>query len=154
MVRLGVVSDSHGSEFWAERFLEKANREGYDGVFHLGDGEAEARWLGRRLRMPLVFVAGNCDIFSRADREALAEYEGCRLIAVHGHLHDVKYGLSNLSYYAEERGANVALYGHTHRANAEYAGPVLMVNPGPLMKGFYAELTISEGRATPRLMEL
>jgi len=62
VVRLGIVSDSHGSDFWTERFLERANREGYDGVFHLGDGEAEARWLGRRLKMPLIFVAGNCDI--------------------------------------------------------------------------------------------
>ena len=32
MVRLGIVSDSHQSQFWTERFLERANREKYDAV--------------------------------------------------------------------------------------------------------------------------
>ena len=33
MVRLAVVSDSHQSQFWTERFLALANKQKYDAVF-------------------------------------------------------------------------------------------------------------------------
>lgn len=154
MVRLGVISDTHQSRFWTERFLDVANREKFDAVFHLGDGESEARWLSRRLKMPLQFVAGNCDMFSKVGREVFASYEGHRILACHGHLHDVKWGLDQLSYYAEEHGADIALYGHTHEAAAEYVGKVLMLNPGALMRGRYAVLTLDGTRVIPTLLEL
>ena len=154
MVRLAIVSDSHQSQFWTQRFLDRANRERYDGVFHLGDGEAEARWLSRRLKMPFQYVAGNCDMFSKVAREIFASYEGHRILACHGHTHDVKWGLEQLSYYAEERGADIALYGHTHEAAASYVGPVLMINPGALMRGRFAELVLDGARAIPTLLEL
>ena len=76
------------------------------------------------------------------------------MLAVHGHRFDVKWGLDQLSYYAEERGAKVVLYGHTHIAAAEFVGPVLMVNPGALMRGQYAELVIDGDRATPYLKDM
>ena len=154
MVRLGIVSDSHQSQFWTERFLDCANREKYDAVFHLGDGEGEARWLAKRLDMPLQWVAGNCDIFSKAAREVFATYEGHRILACHGHTHDVKWGLTQLSYYAEEHGADIALFGHTHAALVDYVGPILMINPGALMQGRYAELLLDGPRAVPVLKEL
>ena len=133
MVRLAIVSDSHQSQFWTQRFLDRANKERYDGVFHLGDGEAEARWLSRRLKMPFQYVAGNCDMFSKVAREIFASYEGHRILACHGHTHDVKWGLEQLSYYAEERGADIALYGHTHVPEhiPSYKG-VTILNPGSL----------------------
>ena len=127
MIRLGIVSDSHRDRFWAERFLEVANRECFDAVFHLGDGESEARWLSRRLNMPLHFVPGNCDR-SDAAPETVKVYEGHRILACHGHLHDVKWGLDQLSYYAGEHGADIVLYGHTHEAAAQYVGPVMIIS--------------------------
>lgn len=154
MVRLGIVSDSHQSQFWTERFLKTANQSGYDAVIHLGDGEAEARWLEHRLNMPIQYVAGNCDLFSKLAREIFASYEGHRILACHGHLHDVKWGLERLSYYAEERGADIALFGHTHEPLARYVGPVLMINPGALMRGRYAELLLDGRRVVPTLKEL
>ena len=154
MVRLGIVSDSHQSQHWTERFLALANHERYDAVFHLGDGEAEARWLARRLRMPIQYVAGNCDMFSKVGREVFAQYEGHRILACHGHTHDVKWGLEQLSYYASEHGADVVLYGHTHEARAEYVGPVLMINPGALMRGRYAELLLDGKQVIPTLKKL
>ena len=153
MVRLGIISDSHSSAYWTERFLTLANKEKYDAVFHLGDGEGETRMMKRKLRMPLLCVAGNCDMFSKLPGELVADYEGVRLLAVHGHRYDVKWGLDQLSYHAEEQGAKVALYGHTHIPNVEYVGPVLMINPGALMRGRYAELVIENGRITPFLKE-
>ena len=154
MIRLGVVSDSHQSRIWTERFLAVANREGYDAVYFLGDGEGEARWLKRRLDMPLWNVAGNCDVYSQQARMAVAGYEGHTILAVHGHLQDVKYGYDRLCDYAEENGADIALFGHTHRAFTGYAGGVMLINPGALMDGCYAELVLDGRRAVPYLKNL
>ncbi len=154
MTRLGIVSDSHDRGVWLERWLEKCRREKYDTVFHLGDYHADARWLERRLETPMIAVAGNCDMFSSQQRMARAAYGPHRILAVHGHLQDVKYGYDRLSYYAEEVGANIALFGHTHEPYAGWVGGVLLVNPGALMDGRYAELYLDGDRATPYLKSL
>lgn len=154
MVRLGVISDSHRADHWVRQFLKRANAQRYDAVYFLGDGEAEARWLARRLDMPLYALAGNCDMPSKNPRERVDRWEGCTLLAAHGHTLDVKWGLQALSYRASEVGAGVALYGHTHEPRAEYVGPVLTFNPGALMEGCYGELTIDGGRIVPRLFDL
>lgn len=154
MIRLGVISDSHQNQLWTERFLELANRERYDAVFFLGDGESEARWLRRRLNMPMHFVAGNCDVFSKAPREIVESFGELRVLAVHGHLYDVKWELDRLSYAAESQGARVALYGHTHIPAVEYVGPVLTMNPGALTRGCYGELNIEGKTAIPLLKRL
>ena len=152
MTRLGIVSDSHGYDLWLERYLELCRREKYDAVFHLGDYDSDARWLERRLEIPMISVAGNCDSFSKKPRMARAAYGSHRLLAVHGHLQDVKYGYDRLSYYAEDQGATIALFGHTHRAYVGWVGGVLLVNPGALMDGRYAELTL-DGESTVPLLK-
>ena len=151
MTRLGIVSDSHDRSLWLERYLETCKRERYDAIFHLGDHDSDARWLERRLDTPVIAVAGNCDLFSDRPRMARACYGVHRLLAVHGHLQNVKYGFDRLSYYAEEQNATIALFGHTHRAYVGWAGNVLLVNPGALMDGRYAELTLDGDRAVPVL---
>ena len=154
MVRLGVISDSHQSAFWAERYLDLANKRGYDAVVFLGDGESEAKWLKRRLKMPFEYVAGNCDWSSKAPREIFLHFAGHTIMATHGHMHDVKWQMDSLSYYAEAHGADIVLYGHTHIPKAEFVGPVLTVNPGALMNGYYAELELDGGRVVPRLLSM
>lgn len=155
MTRLGIVSDSHDRGLWLERFLAVCQREKYDAVFHLGDLCSDARWLERRLDMPLISVAGNCDYFAHNQaRMARSSYGPHRIVAVHGHLQDVKYGYERLSYYAEENNATLALFGHTHRAFAGFVGGVLLVNPGALMDGRYAELLLDGERAIPYLKSL
>ena len=154
MIKLGIVSDSHGAHFWIERYLEKCRAEKYDAVFHLGDFHTDARWLERRLDVPLIAVAGNCDVFSNHQRLALAEYEGRKILAAHGHLQDVKYGYDRLSYLAEEQGAQIALFGHTHRQFVGFVGRILMINPGALQVGDCCELLLDGERMVPRELSL
>ena len=154
MTRLGIVSDSHDRGLWLERWLEYAKKQRYDAVFHLGDYDSDARWLSRRLDAPMICVAGNCDMFSKLPRMARAAYGPHHILAVHGHLQDVKYGCDKLSYYAEENGSNIALFGHTHEAYAGYVGGVLVMNPGALMDGRYGELLLDGDRAVPQLKSM
>ena len=154
MTRLGVISDSHDRELWLKRWLALAKKANYDAVFHLGDYDSDARWLSRRLNAPIISVAGNCDMFSKLPRMARAAYGPHRILAVHGHLQDVKYGYDRLSYYAEESGSNIALFGHTHEPYVGYVGGVMVMNPGALMDGRYGELLLDGDRAVPLLKSL
>ena len=151
MTRLGIVSDSHDRGVWLERYLALCKREKYDMVFHLGDYDSDARWLERRLETPLIAVAGNCDMYSKRARMAKASFGTHRLLAVHGHLQDVKYGYEKLSYYAEEQQAGIALFGHTHQPYTGWVGGIMLINPGALMDGRYAELTLDGNRIVPVL---
>ena len=54
----------------------------------------------------------------------------------HGHLYNVEWGdLTRLAYAAEEQGAKLALFGHTHRAENIDLGNVRIVNPGTAGRG-------------------
>lgn len=149
MVKLGIVSDSHGRDIQLERFEKICAREKYDAVLHLGDTRDDARWLEQNLSMEVLSVAGNCDPFSRHQREIRITYENHRILAVHGDAFGVKYGYERLSYYAEEQNMEIALFGHTHRQFIGYVGGVLMINPGALKDGFYAELLLDGRQIVP-----
>ena len=98
---------------------------------------------------PLIAVAGNCDMFSSQQRMARAAYGAHRILAVHGHLQDVKYGYDRLSYYAEEVGANIALFGHTHEAYAGWMGGVLLVVMHILSMHAPSSLLVMPSRCAP-----
>ena len=151
MTRLGVISDSHDRTYWIEKWLSFAKEQHYDAVFHLGDYDSDARWLSRRLDAPMICVAGNCDMFSKLPRMARAAYGPHHILAVHGHLQDVKYSYDKLSYYAEDQRCGIALFGHTHVPYAGYEGGVLLMKPGALMDGRYGELVLDGERAVPYL---
>ena len=155
MTRCAVISDTHGATFRVEQFSKLALNESFDFVIHLGDGVDEARWLARNLPMPVKNVAGNCDYSPSTPNALLFDCEGVRIFAVHGHLYpSIRYDLTGLSYAAEENNANLALYGHTYRADVTWISRVLMVNPGALKDGRYAVVTIEDKTINPRLMEL
>jgi len=150
MVKIGIVSDSHGREIQLERFADRCKQAKYDAVFHLGDMRDDAKWLEKNLDIPVISVAGNCDTFSRHQRTVCVRYEGHVVLAVHGHEQGVKYGYERLSYYAEDAGADIALFGHTHCQFCAFVGNVMMINPGALRNGDYAELEIDGKNVTPR----
>ena len=75
-------------------------------------------------------------------------------LAVHGDAQGVKYSYERLSYYAEEIGAEIALFGHTHQAFAGYVGSIMLVNPGALWDGCYGELLLDGLRVIPSLNNL
>ena len=152
MTRIAVIADSHGGIFHLERFVQFCKDEKIDRVFHLGDIADDARWLGRRLEIPITGVAGNCDL--RGAREARETVEGKRFLLVHGDKYGVKYTLDRLSYYAEENMMDAALFGHTHRSFAGYVGKVLLVNPGALKDGSLCVMEVNPQGIEPRIMDI
>lgn len=128
-MKIAVFSDTHGSP---QNMLAAIREYRPDQVIHLGDGMDDAALIEREFPMlPVCTVPGNCD-----HREDLPEYKVIRLgsltaFITHGHRYGVRYGkLDTLLYAAECCGAQIAMFGHTHRAVFDQAEGVFYLNPG------------------------
>ena len=131
-MRVGVFSDSHGDQKALDELLERMGV--LDAVCFLGDVARDAEHLRERLEAmpnqpPLYAVRGNNDYYSTCTLpwKLLIELGGVRIYMTHGHQ---LVSLMNLAYKAQECGAQVALFGHTHQALCETAQGVLLLNPG------------------------
>ena len=107
-----------------------------------------------RATTPLC-VRGNCDSpLCPAPAERVEALGGARILLAHGDRYGVKSSLTRLSYRAEELACQAAFFGHTHRAFCGYVGGALLLNPGALREGNWAEVTVQEGKIVPRLLSL
>lgn len=127
MAKIGVFSDTHGATDHLDLFLNGLGR--VDAVFHLGDCVRDAKILSERLGTGYAAVRGNCDPWSEVPLEKVIEWDGHRILLLHGH---TVSGKLPLYYAAVSRGCECVLYGHTHVASVDCHEGVLMVNPGSL----------------------
>ena len=131
-MRVGVFSDSHGDHEALDELLERMGA--LDAVCFLGDVARDAEHLRERLaampNQPVLYaVRGNNDYYYTCTLpwDLLIELGGVRIYMTHGHR---LVSLMNLAYKAQECGAQVALFGHTHQALCETVQGVLLLNPG------------------------
>lgn len=102
-----------------------------DQIFHLGDHAADARALQDVFpQIPVVSVRGNCDWGDPASEMLQMEIAGKRVLLTHGHLYQVKTTPYRAILAAEEAGAELLVYGHTHQAACFQEGGVTVLNPG------------------------
>ena len=150
MTKLLILSDSHGSADTVRRILTAESDA--DAVIFLGDG---LRDLDKALtavpKMRVYSVAGNCDFGALEPLDGLAAFDSVVLFYTHGHMYGVKYDLDTLTEAAAARGAEVALFGHTHIPLSEQRGTVLLFNPGSCGRCYvgpdtYGVMTLADGR--------
>lgn len=102
-----------------------------DAVFHLGDCERDTQRLEKEFPdLPLYRVCGNCDREPVNPEVLQPTLDGVKFFLTHGHRYSVKYTLDallNAGYFA---GADIVLFGHTHRAVNETMQGLYVVNPG------------------------
>jgi uncharacterized protein len=142
-MKLLVISDSHGN--YPHALMAHQLAGPVDHIIHLGDGADDARLMEQVLEVPVHRVEGNCDYDIDLPRELVLELGECRILLTHGNVHQVKSGLKQLIGRGIEIGANVVLYGHTHKSLVSSAEGMLLVNPGVLkdgMAGSYAIVTL------------
>ena len=140
-MRIGILSDSHGDEDALRELVSEMGR--LDALCFLGDVSDDARFLEELLwqrggQTALYAVKGNNDFYTQEPEEIVVTLGGKRILMVHGHRHGVKQGLLRLSLYAQQKGADVVLFGHTHMAHVSGDGGMLLINPGAAGKGFWA----------------
>ncbi|WP_106496992.1 metallophosphoesterase [Lentibacillus sp. Marseille-P4043] len=126
MPKILIVSDSHGLTNELEQIKENL---AVDYMIHCGDSELD---LDAPELSGFVKVAGNCDFDTRFPDEQLVTVANINVYITHGHLYQVKRNLMPLSYRAQETGARVVCFGHTHIAGAEKSGDQLFINPGSI----------------------
>ncbi len=155
VMRVLVISDSHGN--YASAFRAHQLAGPVDHIIHLGDGCEDARLMEEVLEVPVLRVAGNCDLDTRLPTEMTLELGECRILATHGNRQRVKSGLLELMRRGTEAGATVVLYGHTHLPKVDWVDGMLLVNPGALkegMPGSYAVVTWNGATASAEIFPL
>ena len=131
-----VISDVHGRLRDLRWVLQN---EPADALFFLGDGLYD---------LDTALVRGNCDVGYPDPAEGLAPFAGVLFFYTHGHHYGVKMGADRLAETAGARGADVALFGHTHvRELQRGTGAAAAVfNPGSLRDGrSYGVVTVTDG---------
>jgi len=131
MMRVGVFSDSHGDHKAIDELLEKMGH--IDAACFLGDVARDAWHLEECLaampgQLRLYAVRGNNDYNCHMlPLDMLIEIGGVTMYLTHGHM---MASYLSLAYRAKEKGAKVALFGHTHEAFCEVMDGVMLLNPG------------------------
>ena len=129
MTKLLILSDSHNSASAVERILHAESDA--NAVVFLGDGLRDLEEaLTLHPKMKVYAVAGNCDFGALEPLDGLAAFDQVVVFYTHGHMYGVKYDLDTLADAAAARGAEVALFGHTHKPIALQKNGVFLFNPG------------------------
>lgn len=140
-----VISDIHGSSFYAEKIKEIVNRENPDKIILLGDlyyhgprndlsqeyAPMKVAEVLNSLKDKLLVVKGNCD--AEVD-EMISEFKfedhlllninGKNIYFTHGH----KYNIEVIPYEDFE----VLIYGHMHQGFIQEKEGYLFANPGSI----------------------
>ena len=146
-MKIAVFSDSHRMTSGMIRAVEL---EKPDVIFHLGDYKSDTDRIREQFPdIPIHAVYGNCDFVQSGDSRIIVELEGKRIFAAHGHTYSVKLGLDSIVNTAMAAGADILLFGHTHRAlEKEYEG-LIIINPGAANPvGTYEIINIENSEVT------
>ncbi|MBB5324611.1 hypothetical protein HNQ34_001708 [Anoxybacillus tepidamans] len=151
-----IVSDSHGL---IDELIEIKQRHAHevDAFIHCGDSELSSGCVELE---DFLYVGGNCDFYEDFQKERTEEIQEIRFFITHGHLYNVKMTLMNLYYRAQEVGAKIVCFGHSHIAGAEMINGVLFINPGSILlprmrkERTYALLQIENGQATVQFYDI
>ncbi|MDX8046598.1 metallophosphoesterase [Gracilibacillus sp. S3-1-1] len=146
MPKILIISDSHG---WTKEVTEiKArHKQDVDAMIHCGDSELSAdsdELAGFHV------VQGNMDMDYQLPEEVDFRVGQLHFFVTHGHLYQIKSTLMPVSYRAEEVGANIICFGHSHIAGAEKVKNQLIINPGSIRQprsvhpGSYAILSTND----------
>ena len=115
-------------------------------AIHLGDLMDDAEEVAQHYpKLPFCMVPGNCDGWTTAPVKKQIVLEGKSILLSHGHRWGVKSGYAAALADARAVGADILLFGHTHRAVCEQQEDGLwMMNPGPA-RSSYGLIEITDG---------
>lgn len=118
-----------------------------DQVIHLGDLQSDAEELTYVYpKLPICMVPGNCDGWTMDPLKKQITLAGKRILLSHGHLWGVKKGYEAAVADARAVGADILLFGHTHRALCQQLKDGLwMMNPGA-SRTSYGLIRIEQGQ--------
>lgn len=147
-----VFSDSHRS---LSGMYAAIDRHQPQQVIHLGDMMDDAEEVAEHYpRLPFCLVPGNCDgWFHTVPVKKQITLAGKSILLSHGHRWGVKSGYDMAIADARAAGADILLFGHTHRALCEQLEDGLwMMNPGPA-RSSYGLIEMEDGNISCALYQ-
>lgn len=129
-MRVLIVSDTHRQNNNYLKVLERVRP--IDMVVHCGDAEGSEYLICESAGCPVEIVAGNNDFFSNLPRESEFEIGNYRVWLTHGHNYYVSMGNETIKKEAVSRGADIVMYGHSHKPVVDIEKGIIAVNPGSL----------------------
>jgi len=154
-IRIGILSDTHRDDTAIRQVIARLqSKEPLDALCFLGDCAADVDTIEGCLiqKTPVYAVRGNNDVFSAQPEKLTVSLGGKKLLLTHGHRQRVKMHRLSLLLHAQEQGADIALFGHTHRPECGYERGILLLNPGAACGSHpaWAELMIQDGDVIPK----
>ena len=153
MYKILIFSDTHGMYDSCINIIEK-NKDA-NLFIHCGDCVSDAEDLSYIASpTPFEYVRGNNDYFSRERDEKLIFAGGKKIFITHGHSYHVKRDLYALAKRAQEMGADIAVFGHTHTQCFDTIFNIPVINPGSSgFKNEYAEILIDADNIKVNLLK-
>ncbi|MBQ7115281.1 MAG: YfcE family phosphodiesterase [Clostridia bacterium] len=143
-MRILVLSDSHKHNF--NLFSAITEEPTAEVVYFLGDGAREfeeAQFIYGK-EQAFIGVRGNCDLSSFLPEKDIRTICNKKIMATHGYLQNVKFGLEDLILEAVSEKCDIVLFGHTHKPESIYKDGIYYFNPGSLRDGCYGVIDITE----------
>lgn len=129
-MRILIVSDTHRQTSNLCKVLSKVGTP--DMMIHLGDFESGEDYIREIAGCPVEMVTGNNDYFSDLPREKEIMLGRYKVFLAHGHTYHVSFTTERIRDEAALRGAQIAMFGHTHKPLIDRRGAVDLLNPGSL----------------------
>ena len=127
-MKIGVMSDTHGNIPAIRKAIAVSGP--VDMWLHAGDFSQDANRLAEITGLPVVTVAGNCDGETTAKVDEFIEAAGKRIWLTHGHRYQARERAQELVWWSKQFGADIVVYGHSHRPEIREEENVLIFNPG------------------------
>lgn len=128
-----IVSDTHGDNTNLRKVIANMKDSLYL-MIHLGDMMCDLDVIKGLVSCPVEMVKGNCDSCYNLQSAKLIDIAGHKAFITHGHIYGGKWGLEAMKNIAEENGANIVMFGHTHEPLIEKYANITVLNPGSLSK--------------------
>lgn len=134
-----IFSDSHGRIKRALEIIKEYPKA--EAIFHCGDICGDEEQLRRATPHPVCIVKGNCDYNNDLRDFIVTSFGGKKIAMCHGHRH-ILYGgeLDALKYFGLEQGADIVLFGHTHKPLVEQNSAITVINPGSISRPRQSDL--------------
>ena len=155
-MKIGVISDTHGSQADIRQAVLAVGA--VDLWLHAGDYSQDAFYIAELTGKKVVAVSGNCDGNSGAKIDEFIDADEKKVWLTHGHRYRAKERGGELAWWAEQYGADIVVYGHSHIPDITWDGNILLFNPGSTTYprgGFPAscgKLEIVDGDVKPEII--
>lgn len=129
-MKILIVSDTHGRNVNLKYVINKVKP--IDLLIHLGDFDSNINHIESLVDCPVEAVCGNNDFYCDIEGEKVIDINGYKVFLSHGHTYGVSYDIDRIKEVGKQYGADIVMFGHTHRPHIDVTGDIWSINPGSI----------------------